>query len=1026
LTATTIQTKNTKTTIVMKSFPSLVAFLTSFLLVQIGLLWLPANLSGHDSECTDSTAHYSPPYATQDDGSCQTCNDNDGIQNEDKTGVDCGGNNYSLCNTPCGSLSFIALNIASVATPTFVKAADLDGNGNLDVIAAKSAALVWFPNDGLGNFNSQENIYTSGASARGLDVSDLDGDGDSDILWGHSVGIAWYENNGVGGFGAMQFIASNSGIGLDELFAVDMDNDGDMDVLSQEHLSIVWYENEGAGNFSEEEIYVMSNSNPNINPSLVTFYHEDVDGDGDVDVIAGFQNNTIVWYLNDGNGNFVVGEVINTTESLFTSLHASDLDGDGDLDVLFASSVNQIIAWFENDGTGGFGDQQLIASSAGIPNAIVSDLDGDGDMDVLNAMFLYEDMLVWYENDGDGNFGGQQVISMDRANYVYLTDLDGDYDMDVLSTSTLENKIVWHENDCDPSTCGDGTQNGDETGIDCGGTNCPSCNTYYADTDMDTFGDSNNSVLAASAPNGYVSDNTDCDDTDADEYPDQVWYIDGDGDGYSLTEALYQCERPANGYILSELIGTDDCDDTDPNIYPGQFCSTCNDGIQNNNEMGVDCGGPICPPCTNNCTAPTNLSTNNTSGTTVTISWSAVPGAVEYFIQYIVQGAPLNTVSIGTTTITQVTLPGLLPSTTYQWRVRAICSDENSPYSDIASFTTSACSDMDGDGICDSQDDCPDLDDALIGSPCDDGDDCTENDVYGTDCNCAGQLIDTNANDICDLQENSCEAPVNLQAIDLTDDSATLTWDAVLGATEYQVQYLENGAPTSAVVSLTVTSNSVDITDLIFGSGYQWRVKAICPDGDTPWSETGEFLIGIAPCPKPANLLAQSQSATSATFSWDAVAEATAYRFQYRPIGGDGVSIDVPVSSSYTVNNLPVGATVQWRVRSLCDGENSGFEVGPSVTLSAPMPLVGGSNDSGFTLFPNPNDGQFTVSLPYREQGSTVVVRNAVGQTVYTAQTTETQLLIDLRGAYSASGLLFVTVQGEGRAPVTKRVLVSR
>ncbi len=455
-------------------------------------------------------------------------------------------------------------------------------------------------------------------------------------------------------------------------------------------------------------------------------------------------------------------------------------------------------------------------------------------------------------------------------------------------------------------------------------------------------------------------------------------------------------------------------------------CETCSDGIQNGDETDIDCGGALCSPCATGCTAPTNLSVNNPSSNTATISWSAVPGAVEYFIQYIVQGAPLNTVSTGTTTTTQVTLPGLLPSTTYQWRVRAICSDENSPYSDIASFTTSACSDMDGDGICDSQDDCPDLDDALIGSPCDDGDDCTENDVYGTDCNCAGQLIDTNANDICDLLENSCEAPVNLQAIDLTDDSATLAWDAVLGATEYQVQYLENGAPTSAVVSLTVTSNSVDITDLTFGSGYQWRVKAICSDGDTPWSETGEFLIGIDPCPKPANLLAQSQSATSATFSWDPVAEATAYRFQYRPVGGDGVSIDVPVSSSYTVNNLPIGATVQWRVRSLCDGENSGFEVGPSVTLSAPMPLVGGSNDRGFTLFPNPNDGQFTVSLPYREQGSTVVVRNAVGQTVYSSQTTETQLLIDLRGAYSASGLLFVTVQGEGRAPVTKRVLVAR
>jgi hypothetical protein len=423
---------------------------------------------------------------------------------------------------------------------------------------------------------------------------------------------------------------------------------------------------------------------------------------------------------------------------------------------------------------------------------------------------------------------------------------------------------------------------------------------------------------------------------------------------------------------------------------------------------------------------PTNLSTDEVSDYTATISWSAVPGAVEYSLQYIIQGAPLSTVLTGSTSTTQVTLSNLQAATTYLWRVRAICSSDNSPYSDIFDFTTEPCSDMDNDGVCDSLDSCPTLNNALIGAPCDDGDDCTENDVYGIDCNCAGQLIDTNTNDICDLLESNCEAPVNLQAIDLTDDSATLTWDAVLGATQYQVQYLENGAPAGAVVSLTVTNNSLDIIDLTFGSGYQWRVKAICPDGDTPWSETGEFLIGIAPCPKPANLSAQSQSATSATFSWDAVTEATAYRFQYRPVGGNGVSIDVPVSSSYTVNNLTAGATVQWRVRSLCDGENSGFEVGPSVTLSAPMPLVGGSNDSGFTLFPNPNDGRFSISLPYWEQGSTVVVRNAVGQTVYSTQTTETQLLIDLRGAYSAIGLLFVTVQGEGRAPVTKRLLAAQ
>lgn len=93
---------------------------------------------------------------------------------------------------------------------------------------------------------------------------------------------------------------------------------------------------------------------------------------------------------------------------------------------------------------------------------------------------------------------------------------------------------------------------------------------YYLDVDADGYGDSNASIVAVSKPSGYVTDNTDCDDTDVSINQAATWYIDADGDGYGVSIIL-SCIRPANGYLLSELsgTGTDDCNDTDANEKPG-------------------------------------------------------------------------------------------------------------------------------------------------------------------------------------------------------------------------------------------------------------------------------------------------------------------------------------------------------------------------------------------------------------------------------------------------------------------------
>jgi len=55
--------------------------------------------------------------------------------------------------------------------------------------------------------------------------------------------------------------------------------------------------------------------------------------------------------------------------------------------------------------------------------------------------------------------------------------------------------------------------------------------------------------------------------------------------------------------------------------------------------------------------------------------------------------------------------------------------------------------DIDDDEVCDANDQCPDFDDALIGTPCDDGDACTTGETYDENCGCSGGVVEDDDND---------------------------------------------------------------------------------------------------------------------------------------------------------------------------------------------------------------------------------------------------------------------------------------
>ena len=123
--------------------------------------------------------------------------------------------------------------------------------------------------------------------------------------------------------------------------------------------------------------------------------------------------------------------------------------------------------------------------------------------------------------------------------------------------------------------------------------------TYYGDQDGDNHGNPTNVTQDCVQPSGYVIDNTDCDDTDADKFPGNPEVCDGkdnDCDG-AIDEGLtFDADNDGHSTPGSCAGTQDDCDDTDATIYTGapELCdgkdNDC-DGLVPANEVDDDGDG---------------------------------------------------------------------------------------------------------------------------------------------------------------------------------------------------------------------------------------------------------------------------------------------------------------------------------------------------------------------------------------------------------------------------------------------------
>ncbi len=530
--------------------------------------------------------------------------DGDGVVDAEDNCPEVANTDQSDGDTAQGSFGPRQLVTTAVGSVRDVFAADLDGDGDLDVLSASAntGKIAWYENiDGQGTVGPLRVISTDVVWAESVFAADLDGDGDIDVLSASLFDdkVAWYENtDGLGSFGPQQIVATLDG--AYSVFAADVDGDLDLDVLAASHFDhrITWSENiDGFGNFGPPRVI----SSAHINPTCV--YAADLDGDGDIDVLsAGRSDDKIAWYENkDGFGNFGPQRVISTTADGASSVTAADVDGDGDLDVLSGSEFDDDVAWYENrNGAGSFGPARLIFGHAdGVTSVIAADFDGDGDVDVVSTS-LNDDTVAWYKNlNGAGSFGPRQVVSSSENGAVsaFAADMDGDGDNDLLVGAWLGRTVSLYENGgadgigriCDncPDHSNPTQADSDQDGI---GNTCDNCasepNTEQLDSDGDGVGDR--------CDNCPAQVNPDQSDVDANGEGD-VCQVDADNDGFINT--LDNCfDVPNAGQNDTDGDGLGDvCDFDDDNDGLLDDADNC-PGVTNADQIDSDAtGGDFAP-----------------------------------------------------------------------------------------------------------------------------------------------------------------------------------------------------------------------------------------------------------------------------------------------------------------------------------------------------------------------------------------------------------------------------------------------
>lgn len=386
----------------------------------------------------------------------QDCDNNGWNDSADLALGDCNANGVpDVCDVFPVRFAKVNPDVNVTATPgTAMTVADLDLDADQDVAMVYDAAgpagpeshVVPYLNDGNGGFTPGQ-ARRVGASSVAVVAADLNGDNTPDLAT-----LNWFSAT-VGGFGCVSILAGagaatfqaavdyaarpatglgSGGIEPTALCAADVDGDGDVDLIAvgDDHTSgsqqgiVVILLNDSSGHFSATAAYAVGSGVEDV-------VCADLNGDPHPDLAtADSVSQDIAILLNNGAGGFTLTAYCPVAGGP-NRLLAEDMDGDGDRDLTATRSSPGGVCLLRNNGQGTFSGLESTATGLSTDLLQVGDFDGDGSNDVVAGLVLWSDLLVLL-NDGTGHLARQYRTELGpRVRAMRTAHLDGDGRLDL-------------------------------------------------------------------------------------------------------------------------------------------------------------------------------------------------------------------------------------------------------------------------------------------------------------------------------------------------------------------------------------------------------------------------------------------------------------------------------------------------------------------------------------------------------------------------------------------------------------------